>query len=281
MKQNEKAFTRVDLLALVGIAIVLTLLALPAFGKSATGSEAVICQNNHRQLTRAWHLYAGDNGEYFPPVSDFGTATTPPSTWVSGDVASAADSTNIVLLTNSTSALAPYIARNHRVFKCPADPGMANATLKIPRVRSVAINPAVGTKSIVADGDGKRATDGAWLDGNHTHIANTVFGCYSRLSDVIDPKPAKLFIFIDQHPTSINDAVFAMIGPGVNRNWIDWPSAFHQGAAGISYMDGHADFHVWEGVELWSHTRVNVSQSPLTNIQWLAQRTTARIASGP
>ena len=44
---------------------------------------------------------------------------------------------------------------------------------------------------------------------------------------------------LDEHPDSINDAFF-ITDPNAN-NWQDRPASYHNGAAGFSFADGHAE----------------------------------------
>jgi prepilin-type processing-associated H-X9-DG protein len=282
---EKRAFTRLDLMALIGICALLIVLGLPALGENGAGSEAVICQNNLRQMVRAFHFYAADNADYFMPVTD--ANNPPPGNWLFSDMnTSGTEATNGNLLISSTNnILAPYLGGNSRVFKCPADPSVAIfGGIKYPRARSISFNHAVGTQPLYKGGDGKRATDGAWLDDNHSHTANLTFRCYARFSEMVNPKPSGLFLFLDEGPTSINDAIFATTGPGVdNSRWIDWPAAYHRGAGGISFADGHAELHTWTTFGLLSTNALALSPSPPTvdDIQWLTTRATARVADAP
>ena len=285
--QEESAFTRLDLIAVTGVLLLLGMLSLPSFGESVSGSQAVICQNNQRQLVKAWHLYAADYSEYFAPVYDNTSANTPPTTWVGGNASGyggSGETFNPGVLTNSTSALAPYLNRNPRVFKCPADAStFLVGGVRLQTIRSVAINVAVGTKSSLLGGDGKSPTNGEWLDGSHGHIANAVFRCYAKLSDVVNPRPSNLFLFLDEGPLSINDGVLACVGPGYeSRGWIDWPAAYHRGGGGISYMDGHAEIHSWISTDLLKIAANSSGPGPsLPDQSWLSQRTTARVVNAP
>jgi prepilin-type processing-associated H-X9-DG protein len=57
------------------------------------------------------------------------------------------------------------------------------------------------------------------------------------------PEPAKTWLTLDEHPDSINDAFF-VTDPAVN-NWQDIPASYHNGAAGFSFADGHAEVKKW------------------------------------
>ncbi len=43
------------------------------------------------------------------------------------------------------------------------------------------------------------------------------------------PEPAKIFVFLDEHPDSINDGYF--INKADYWEWIDLPASYHNGAA--------------------------------------------------
>jgi prepilin-type processing-associated H-X9-DG protein len=63
------------------------------------------------------------------------------------------------------------------------------------------------------------------------------------------PGTAMLFIFLDEHPDSINDAQFAveMENTGGAATIVDFPASYHNGAGGFSFADGHAEIHKWIG----------------------------------
>jgi hypothetical protein len=142
------------------------------------------------------------------------------------------------------------------------------------------MNHAVGTNPFQQGG--KVATDGPWLDGQHAHTANRTFRTYARLSDVVNPRPSYLFVFLDEHPASINDASFGSMGPiasGTGYMWTDWCAAYHNGGGGFGFADGHGEIHMW--------LRPATSQLPPSNatsqpdLHWLATRTSALVADQP
>ena len=63
-----------------------------------------------------------------------------------------------------------------------------------------------------------------------------------KLSDLLYPGPAETWLFMDEHPDSINDAG---LFPPHQTSWIDVPATYHNGACGVGFADGHAEIHKW------------------------------------
>jgi prepilin-type processing-associated H-X9-DG protein len=152
--------------------------------------------------------------------------------------------TNSLYLTSENySVLAKYLGRSQKVFKCPADNKVATIQSRLgwtERVRSVSMNGAVGKGN-------KAATDG-------------LLNCekiFEKTTDVTRPQPAKLWVFVDEHPDSINDGAF--FNAQRNPEWIDLPSNQHNGACGFAFADGHSEIHKW---------RASVSRYPVKFVDW-------------
>jgi prepilin-type processing-associated H-X9-DG protein len=60
--------------------------------------------------------------------------------------------------------------------------------------------------------------------------------------------PADIFVLIDEHPDSIQDAAFAVRMALMNSvaKWVDVPAKFHNNGCGIAYADGHSEIHRWQ-----------------------------------
>ena len=56
--------------------------------------------------------------------------------------------------------------------------------------------------------------------------------------------PSGTFIFLDEHPNSINDGWFVTI-PDDTNTWYDLPASCHDGAGCFSFADGHSEIHHW------------------------------------
>lgn len=274
--KGEAAFSRLDLFAVIAIIGLFTLIVFPAMGAIARDANSDLCQDNQRQLMRAMHLYVVDNGDYFPYNRDTGS-----SQWLTHTANSIPDSTNAAKLFDPNfNKLARYLDGRANVFKCPSDTSVATiGTNNYPRVRSVSMNHAVGTRNDVA---GVRvAVDAPWLDGNHSHVANTTYRCYARLAEMVNPPPSQIWIFLDENPYSINDGNYAGMGPQTTSgfyHWIDWPASYHNNGAGFAFADGHAETKIWVAKN-GSGQSAPSGAGFLSDIDWIAQRTTGLVAN--
>ena len=163
--------------------------------------------------------------------------TSTGSGWVRGILdynGSNSDNTNTLWLTNPEYAkLAPYTAGTARVYKCPADPSTVTIVgMRYPRVRSISLSQTMNSKN-------------DWLNA----ITRKQYSVFHKLTDINRMGPANAYVMIDEHPDSINFGDFAVAmndgAPDSAVMMIDVPASYHNGAAGISFADGHVEIHRW------------------------------------
>jgi len=65
------------------------------------------------------------------------------------------------------------------------------------------------------------------------------------MSDFQFPGPMETWVYVDEHPDSINDPGF--FNPQAPSSWTDTPATYHHGAANFAFADGHAEVHPWHG----------------------------------
>jgi competence protein ComGC len=122
---EETAFTRFELLIVLSVLMLCVLFLLPALARTQPDSRAFQCLNNHRQLTRAWLMYAADNNDQLATSLHGGEAFSPTQPmWAGGWLdwqVSPANTNTAYLADPRYSILANYFGRNARLFKCPAD----------------------------------------------------------------------------------------------------------------------------------------------------------------
>jgi prepilin-type N-terminal cleavage/methylation domain-containing protein/prepilin-type processing-associated H-X9-DG protein len=267
-RQRKAAFTLIELLVVIAIIAILAAMLLPALSKAKLKAQGILCMNNTKQVMLACQMYLGDNRDLFPGATHGGAATSPTpndprAPWVAGWLTWGVDiaNTNVQYLTDSRFAsLGRYVANQKNVFRCPADnyvtPQQASRGWD-SRCRSISGN--------IFNGAGN-AEEGP-MDTAFVHI--------TKLSQCVNPGPSMSWMYLDEHPDSINDAGF--FAPNATK-WIDLPSNYHNKAAGIVFVDGHSEIHKWRA----SVTTVPIKKSDfggltLTSIdddvRWLRERT--------
>ena len=127
--------------------------------------------------------------------------------------------------------------------------------------------------------------NGQWLTGaNIGNGCQTTYHTYGKTSDMMIPGPSMLWVFCDEHPDSINDAMVAVqlarIGPFATI--IDYPASYHNAACGFAFADGHAEIHKWVGKGIqfpvsWSSGNFasgsHAANDSFPDVAWLQQRT--------
>jgi prepilin-type N-terminal cleavage/methylation domain-containing protein/prepilin-type processing-associated H-X9-DG protein len=234
------AFTLIELLVVIAVIAILAAMLLPSLAKAKTKAEGIACLSNNRQLMIGWQLYAHDNNDVLVPVlqgNEVRGGLPDPVYglgWVEGmlDWTTSPDNTNALFLVNEKFArLARYVSKSKNIFKCPADKYLSEVQRNRGwqgRVRSISANAGVG---------GGNAEASARWDPIYMHFRKTHEFRY--------PGAADTWVFVDEHPDSINDPAF--FNPNANLI-VDVPAAYHNGACGFSFVDGHSEIHKWRGV---------------------------------
>jgi prepilin-type N-terminal cleavage/methylation domain-containing protein/prepilin-type processing-associated H-X9-DG protein len=253
-KTDRPGFTLIELLVVIAIIAILAAMLLPALAKAKIKAQGIGCLANTKQLALAWHLYSGDYNERHP--NNFGVTETFTAissktfdNWVNNvmDWNLEPSITNVDYVKNGV--LGKYTAGAIGVYKCPADVFLSSQQTRASwprRNRSLSMNANFG---IFAHGDPVTAGGASW---------NWPSMYRQFVKDGSCPKPAKTWLFLDEHPDTINDGYFITdpLAPG----WQDKPASYHNGACGFSFADGHSEIKKW--LSATSKFRVTYAQQP-------------------
>jgi prepilin-type processing-associated H-X9-DG protein len=262
----------IELLVVIAIIAILAALLLPALARAKQKAQAVQCMNNTKQMVLAWQMYANDNRDYLAVNNDgFHSDNAFPVSWAAGVLGWTVDTanTNVVYLNSDQYALlGPYVAKNTKIFWCPTDNYLSSAQHAMGwahRIRSVSMDAAIG--------DGSKYTGFSWSSGPPK------FWWAKKMTDLNAPGPSMSWLFIDEHPDSIDDCIL-YTNPyftSGNGQFTELPSNDHAGACGVGFADGHAEIHKWvDSLSLYPVsyiTRNQVSVSNSRDLAWMSQRT--------
>jgi hypothetical protein len=267
----------IELLAVLAVTTLLAMTLAAGMARTKPAGQSLRCLNNLRELTRAWSMYAVEHNDRV--VNNFGVTEQASEitsgrfgnwinnimVWTAGSEVFSQSVTNGAWV--SKGPLGSYTAGQVGPFKCSSDaylsPMQVRAGFK-QRNRSYSMSAMFGRFSNGID---------ETLYGRNWGMPQ--FRQYLRTSQV--PKPAKTWLFVEEHADSINDGYF--INSDFNTAWADIPASYHNGACGFAFSDGHAELRQWLSVTSKYPVRFNYPNTRnfdalgRDDFNWMRERT--------
>jgi prepilin-type processing-associated H-X9-DG protein len=245
---------------------------LPVLNQARARAHGFQSVNNTRQLVLAWFLYSDDhNGRLAYNLGGPGGGKSPAMktnlNWVNNNLTWELDSDNTNTATLTEASLGAYANKVAQIYRCPSDKVLSTVQRDAGwshRVRSYSMNAMVG--------------DAGELSDSGSNENNPGYVQFFRMTDI--PRPSDIFVFVEEHPDSINDGYF--LNKFYANHWNDLPASDHNGTAPFAFADGHAQLHRWQSASTLQPQVPEAVEFPIpvaphdVDLRWVLERTSRK-----
>ena len=225
---GRKGFTLVELLVVIAIIAIMAAILLPALARAKEKAHAILCLNNTRQLILGWQLYADDFDGRLPynlvmTANGFRTNLNWVNNVMTWGVSAPNDPDNTNTATLTEASLGPFVSKATDIYHCPSDHALSTAQSAAGWARR---NRSYSMNAMVGDAGDATAT------GSNTN--NPGYVQFFKITQI--PQPTEIFVFLDEHPDTINDGYFlnkateykgSAYGDYNYAEWRDLPATYH------------------------------------------------------
>jgi prepilin-type N-terminal cleavage/methylation domain-containing protein/prepilin-type processing-associated H-X9-DG protein len=238
---TRRAFTLIELLVVIAVIAILMAILMPALQRAREQGKRVACENNEKQLTLAWLMYADDNddrlvngaaGNGWQAFSAYDpqkhTNENPwveqcwASDWATGGQMLEVDQKKAI----AAGALWPYL-KEFKLYRCPT-----------------------GTR-------GECLTYAIMFSMNaicHDEVKGVLGAYIKKRTEITSPAPPFRLVYIDEGWVS-PDAYAVYYRQG---RWWDDPPVRHGEGVTVSFADGHVEHKKWRGAETMKRAKARV-----------------------